>query len=137
MKLEDAVEDEICLDAARVGNILWRNNVGEALNKQGNPVRFGLANTSKAVNKHTKSSDEIGITVVMVTPEMVGQLVGVFTAVEVKREGWVYAGTEREVAQANYHNIVRSYGGIAGFAASVNDYRELINRVYRHGPNRS
>ena len=57
----------------------------------------------------------------VITPEMVGTTVGVFTSFEVKRPGWKYTGTPREAAQESWLTLVRSLGGIARFVSSLGD----------------
>lgn len=83
------------------------------------PVRFGLANDSPEVNKICKSGDLIGWTPVLVTPDMIGQYLPVFTSVEVKALTWRPALSggkfEHEQAQRNWAAIVREAGGFAGF----------------------
>ena len=59
---ETGVSNRLALYASRCGRRLWRNNVGALKDDRGVPVRFGLANDSKKVNKVQKSSDRIGIT---------------------------------------------------------------------------
>jgi hypothetical protein len=63
------------------------------------------------MNQRIKSSDLIGITPVLITQEMVGYRLGVFTAREIKRPGWVYTGQPREVAQQRFGDIVIAHGG--------------------------
>jgi hypothetical protein len=123
---EAGVAQRCRLKAPHNSGILWRNNVGELPDRCGTPVRFGLANDSKKVNKVTKSSDLIGLTSV----EWHGRTFGVFTAIETKAPKWIFgknkSSAEREQAQLNYINIVRSFGGIAGFATSAEDYTKNI-----------
>lgn len=127
---ESAVESHIRLAAAERGLQLWRNNTGMAYNEKNVPVRFGLCNESAAMNKRIKSSDWIGITPIVITPDMVGMTIGVFTAIEAKHEGWKFSPVnEREVAQAAYHDIVRKAGGFAGFASSVVEFLRIVRRV--------
>ena len=115
-KSETRVQADARVAASAAGGILWRNNVGAAVDiHTGRPVRYGLANDSKKVNKQTKSSDLVGITPTLITPAMVGKIVGIFTAVECKAEGWEYSGTPEEAAQLNYINIVKAHGGLGGF----------------------
>ncbi len=126
---ESTTTSFVRLDAAQQGDVLWRNNVGCLLDKTGRPVRYGLANDTPAMNKVIKSSDLIGIHPLLITPQMVGMIIGQFLAVEMKEEGWVFNHLEeREVAQKNFHDIVRANGGRAGFATGVADYRGIINR---------
>ena len=115
MTNEATIQARLRLEWARRGDILWRNNVGALPDPRGVPVRFGLANDSAAVNAHVKSGDLIGIKRVLITPDMVGAVVGVFVSREVKAGGWRYAGTPREVAQQRWIDLVRSLGGDASF----------------------
>ena len=106
----------IRLEAANKGITLFRNNVGALIDSRGVPVRYGLANESKQMNKRIKSGDLIGIEPVLITPDMVGQTIGRFISVEVKREGWAYSDTEHEQAQRNWLQLVIAKGGRALFA---------------------
>jgi len=104
------------LAAAREPGVwLGRNNVGVLRDEHGRPVRFGLANDSAALNARIKSADLIGWRTVTVTPDMLGTRVAIFASLEVKRLGWRYTGTEREVAQAAWRDMVRAAGGLADF----------------------
>ncbi len=115
LRSEAQVLAQVRLDAGRQGITLYRNNVGMAYDSSGRAIRYGLLNESSRVNQIMKSSDLIGITPVIITQEMVGRTLGVFTAVEVKREGWGYKGTDREVAQKAFLDLVISMGGIGRF----------------------
>lgn len=127
--LESTVQNHIRLDAAQNHIDLWRNNVGVLIDETGRPVRFGLANDSSRMNKIIKSSDLIGVTPVFVTPEMVGTVVGLFTAVEVKEQGWSFNANDKHLlAQKTFHDIVLKAGGYAGFAQSVEDFRRIVKR---------
>jgi len=104
------------LAAAREPTVtLWRNNVGVLTDERGRPVRYGLANDSAALNQRLKSADLIGWRSTVITPAHVGTRVAVFASLEVKRLGWRYTGTEREVAQAAWRDMVRAAGGLADF----------------------
>jgi len=113
--MESDLYQPIQLSYSKRGSRLWRNNVGAVHTADGRFLRFGLANESAGVNKEIKSSDLIGITPVIITQEMVGQTVGVFTSIEVKRIGWSYTGSDREKAQNKWIELIRKLGGIAGF----------------------
>lgn len=124
---ESAGASHIRLFAAQQGIDLWRNNVGSLPDRTGRPVRYGLCNDDARLNKRVKSSDFIGITPKYITPEMVGRIVGIFTAVETKHSDWVFSLTdERAVAQLAFHDIVRNAGGLAGFAKDVEDFRRIV-----------
>lgn len=118
---EAGLQSNIQMEASRRGWRLWRNNVGAAKIK-GAWVRWGLCNISKNQNSEMKSSDLIGITPMVIGPEHVGQVVGIFTSIEVKEPGWSYGGKGREVAQKKWIDLIRSLGGIGKF---VSDIREL------------
>lgn len=106
------------LSYAQNGHTLWRNNVGavDPISYAGQVIRYGLANDSKRVNERVKSSDLIGITRIMIAEHHVGQVIGQFTAREVKKPGWKFRGTSRELAQERYLNIVNAAGGDAKFS---------------------
>ena len=116
-KSEAGVQKRERLRAANTGGILWRNNVGACVDERGNFIRYGLANDSKVMNERIKSSDLIGITPIVITSAMVGTRVGIFTAKETKTPGWHYTGTDREVAQQRYLDIVVGCGGIGVFVS--------------------
>jgi hypothetical protein len=121
MKSEAAVQTDVRLELSRRGVRVWRNNVGVLQDKDGRYIRFGLANDSRKVNENFKSSDLIGITPVTITPDMVGQTIGVFTSYEIKHEGWKFTQSGRHKAQAAWLMLVNSLGGIGRFITSVND----------------
>tara|TARA_R100000951_G_scaffold104995_1_gene98497 strand:- start:3220 stop:3696 length:477 start_codon:yes stop_codon:yes gene_type:complete len=116
---ESEVSKAVRLEAAQLGHVLWRNNVGAAQNEAGQWFRYGLANDSKQMNRITKSHDLIGIRRVLITPEMVGRTMAQFMSRETKRADWKYAGTKRELAQAHFGELVSSMGGDAGFASGL------------------
>ncbi len=67
-------------------------------------------------------SDLGGVTSVIITPEMIGQHVGIDVQIEVK------TGRRRTTPeQAAYISIMRSLGARAGIAHSVEDAQAIIN----------
>jgi hypothetical protein len=106
--------------------MMWRNQSGACYDETGRLIRYGLANDSAQLNKRIKSSDLIGITPVVITQQMVGQTMGVFTAVEVKHPGWTRPTNDRERAQEAFIRLVTEKGGLGGFAASVEDFWRII-----------
>lgn len=123
---EAPTQQQIRLAASRRSAYLWRNNSGVLRDANDNYVRFGLANDSKRVNDELKSSDLIGFTPVLITPDMVGRTVAVFTAVEVKHPGWIGVRTARERAQNAFIALVNSFGGRAGFATTVEEAERIM-----------
>lgn len=123
---ESRASQEVKLRASQWKCKLFRNNSGALINPEtGIPVRFGLGNISKKFNAQIKSSDEIGWTPVLITPEMAGKTIAVFTAFENKTPGFSiresYREGSREAAQLKFINIVKEAGGIAGFTRSAAD----------------
>ena len=114
MSDEQDVQNKVRLQATREGITLWRNNSGVA-NIDGRYVRFGLANDSKKLNEHIKSSDLIGIRPRLITLDMVGETIGQFVARECKASNWYYKDTARERAQKKFIELVNRLGGDAKF----------------------
>ncbi len=100
---ETALQNKIRLELGKLKNTrLFRNNVGMI-----NGVQFGLC---------VGSSDLIGFQSVTITPEMVGQKVAIFTAIEVKTE----SGKVSE-QQTNFLSMVQKFGGLGAVVRSVDD----------------
>lgn len=132
MRSESEIQQEVMMEGPRFGNLLLRNNSGAFKDADGRLVRFGLGSVSKKHSDALKSSDLIGLTTFVITPEMVGQLMGQFTAVEVKKEGWKRNfNDKRENAQEAFINLVRAKGGLAGFVSNEEQYREMM--LTQHG----
>lgn len=104
---EQQIQQQIRLELSRGPVRLWRNNTGALRDQRGQLVRYGLCQGS---------SDLIGYRSVTITPDMVGQTVAVFTAIEVKApKGRVTAEQEA------FLQLVAEAGGISGVARSVSD----------------
>jgi hypothetical protein len=116
MASEQTIQQSIRLACSRGPVRLWRNNVGRLLDQQGRPVTFGLC---------PGSADLVGYTTVSVTPDMVGQTIAVFTAVEVKAERG--RPTPQQTAWLEH---VRAAGGRAGIARSVEDAQRIVRGQY-------
>ena len=114
MKSEKRIEQEVMLSLSKEGLRVWKNAVGMAYTKDGSPLRYGLGNGS---------SDLIGITPKTITQDMVGQTIGVFTAIEMKRSRTGYGATEQ---QKNFIDTIKKLGGIAGVAYDVESAIDLV-----------
>jgi len=126
MKDEHIVQQEVQINARTFNCHLLRNNSGAFKDDTGRMVFFGLGNIGKKHSSQIKSSDLIGFTKILITPDMVGKTVAIFTAVEVKKEDWSPDKKldEREIAQLNFINWVKANGG---FAAFINKLDNLLN----------
>lgn len=113
---EQAVQNLVRLEATKKGCRLWRNNVGAAYMQDGAFIRYGLANESSALNRQIKSADLIGIRPIKITPSMIGFTFGQFVSREIKASNWKFSGSERELAQLRWAELILSYGGDACFA---------------------
>jgi hypothetical protein len=100
---------------ANHGCRLFRNNTGAIKDQTGRLVRFGLCRGS---------ADLIGLKPVTITPEMVGQTVAIFTAIEVKTPTG-----KPTPEQLHFINRVKQLGGIAGIARSVDDALAITNPI--------
>ena len=119
MLKEIEIQGRIRLEASQRGWRLWRNNLGAGELKNGNFLRWGLANDSIATNRAMKSGDLIGIRPVLITQEMVGGVIGQFVSMEVKRPGWRFNPNDsHEKAQQRWIDLVRALGGYAIFTTN-------------------
>ena len=110
---ESNILKRVMLVAHKVGSTLFRNNVGFAKYSNGAVVKYGIANPG--------GSDLIGWTSVVVTEEMVGRTVAIFTAAETKTK----TGRVTE-EQNNFIDQVRLAGGIAGVVRSDDEFLSLV-----------
>ena len=125
--LESAVQQRTRLELARLGALVYRNNVGACEDKQGRIIRYGLCNESAQMNRALKSSDLIGVTPVLIQPHHVGRTLGVFTAIECKHSDWHMTPSDaRAQAQQRFIELIRSVGGIGGFVTDPAQVHELV-----------
>ena len=125
---ESEIQQIIQMEAVKFGVTLMRNNSGALKDSTGRVVRFGLGNVSKVHSDKIKSSDLIGFKTVTITPEMVGQRIAVFSAIECKHPDWNPDKKldQRELAQLNFIQWVLAKGGIAGFANDVSSMERIL-----------
>lgn len=118
---EKSVEKNLILYCSKKGSIVFKNNVGTAVKEYNGKkyfIHFGLCEGS---------SDLIGWTPVTITPDMVGQKIGVFTAIEVKQnKNGKYQATK---AQKNFINAVKQAGGFACVADCEKDIDLMLDNI--------
>jgi len=102
---EHEIQQRIRLACGRGPVRLWRNNTGALVDQQGRFVRFGLCKGS---------SDLIGLRSLEITPELVGQRIAQFVALEIKSNSGVVSPEQRAFLQA-----VQDLGGLAAVCRSV------------------
>lgn len=90
-------------------------DVGDVVIRQARVLRAGLC---------VGSSDLIGWNTKVITQDMVGKKIAIFTAVEVKKPSG--RATKEQI---NFINVVRKNGGIAGIAKSGEQAVEMINKL--------
>jgi len=130
MKPESQIQNELKLAYIELNGRAYRNNSGVLKNPDGVPVRYGLGNESKKINKVRKSSDLVGFLPVTITQSMVGHTIAVVTVTEAKKEGWRYTATDDERAQKAFIDIIVKFGGIGCFAQSVLDFKVAVKTWY-------
>lgn len=104
---ETTLVRELLLHAGTLGARWFRNNVGTLRDARGGYVRYGLC---------VGSSDVVGFTPVVVTPEMVGRTLAVFTAFECK-----VGRNTTTVEQGAFLSVVKAAGGIAAVVRRLAD----------------
>lgn len=111
---EQVIQQQIRLDIGINPEVrLFRNNCGTATDpRTGNFIRYGLS---------PGSSDLIGIRKITITPDMVGQTIGVFTSLEVKTDTG-----KPSTDQKKWLSMVTAFGGIAGVVRSPQDARRIL-----------
>jgi hypothetical protein len=135
--LEHPIQQRILLACGTGDQRLWRNNVGTGWT--GNATRVNLGNVralaaglrpGDVVIRAARplhaglcvgSADAVGLVSVQVRPDLLGQRLGVFCGVEVKRPGGRSTPQQRD-----WVATIRSLGGRAGFAESVEQARDIM-----------
>lgn len=102
---EHEIQQRIRLACGRGPVRLWRNNSGALVDQQGRLVRFGLCKGS---------SDLIGLRTLEITPELVGQRLAQFVALEIKTARGLVSPEQRAFLE-----LVEQLGGVAAVCRSV------------------
>lgn len=120
------------------GSRMFRNNVGNGLmiRHGSTSIRNKIIEACAAVAESRGgsayrlqfglcpgSSDLVGLTEIVITPDMVGKRIAVFTAAEVK-----YGNDQLQEAQSNFINAVRDAGGIGIVARDVESAIEELRK---------
>ncbi len=128
---EAKAKETVLLRAGQWNARLFCNNTGTAYTEGGRPVFFGLGNTGVKNDESIRTPDDVGYTIVTVTPEMIGKKIAIFTAIDSKRLGFVvktnYSKGTREYGQQKFFNMVLEAGGIAGFACDAQQVDDIYN----------
>ncbi len=112
---EHEIQQRIRLACGRGPVRLWRNNTGALVDQQGRFVRFGLCKGS---------SDLIGLRSVVVTPEMVGQRIAQFVALEIKAPQGVISPEQQA-----FLRLVQQLGGVAAACRSIQQAQAVLGLV--------
>ena len=112
---EHEIQQRIRLACGRGAVRLWRNNTGALVDQQGRFVRFGLCKGS---------SDLIGLRSVVVTPEMVGQRIAQFVALEIKAPQGVVSPEQQA-----FLRLVQQLGGLAAVCRSIQQAQVVLGLV--------
>ncbi len=115
---EPALLHHLCLELSEHNIRLFRNSVGRLQDRTGRWIAYGVCNPG--------GSDLIGYRTIIVTPEMVGRRLAIFTAIEGKTGR---ATTTPE--QANFISAVYQAGGIAVIARPGEDVLGKIDEQFR------
>ena len=103
--------------------ITFRNNVGMTYDNRGVPICYGVGGKPHPKKPSLGGSDFIGWTEVIVTPDMVGSRVAIFTAHELKKDKG-----KPTAAQENFIAVVNAAGGYAGFVLRPEDIQRIRER---------
>lgn len=131
-KANDLVQETI-IEGSKLGARLFRNNVG--LGWVGGIIRITkeikmnlrpgdmVIRSARALHAGLceGSSDAVGFTPVLITQDMVGKTVPIFTAIESKT-----GKGQLSQMQKSFIDMVLAFGGIAGVARSKQDLIDLI-----------
>lgn len=132
---EQLATDQVRLRASELKSRVFRNNAGGCRDPQsGRMINFGLGNDGSKASKVLKFGDYIGFTPVLITPDMVGKTLAVFTNLEIKPDGDMNKTLQaasregsREYYQWNTCEMVKAAGGFAGFVTNGKDVENVIN----------
>lgn len=111
--IEADLQRAIQCDAPTPTDRLWRFPVGNYQLATGGRVTVGIPGMS----------DLLGYSSVLIQPQHVGQILAVFTAIEVKRPATRTRATPEQLA---FLRLVAAHGGRAGIATSIPEARAIL-----------
>jgi hypothetical protein len=127
---------EVRESASLLKSRVFRNNSGGCEDETGRMIRFGLGNTGEKNTNELKFGDYVGATSIVITPDMVGQTIGVFTNLEIKPDGHMQKTLSaasrlgsREYYQWKTCEFVKDIGGLAGFVCNGDDVKKVLTWV--------
>lgn len=112
---EKNIQNEIRLHLSKRGAMSLRYQVGNFYTMDGRHVKIGEVGVS----------DLICCVPVLITPEMVGRRIGIFTAIETKKAKDTTKKSRKE-SQGNFLDRVKALGGIGMIARSVEDVHLVL-----------
>ena len=122
---ERRIQSEILLALTELGLSGWRQNVGTGWAGDVQKLKDGSVLIRNPRPLHSGlcrgSSDIIGLRQLIITPEMIGQTIAQFAAIEVKQPG-SYPSKE----QRHFLEFVQGKGGLAVVARSVADLESAL-----------
>jgi len=134
MNTEKQIYQKIRIQSVKHKCILFPNPNGNAYT--GKPTTVSPAEITLQNYRRIKfglikgASDLIGLTEKVITKDMVGSTVAIFTAIEVKKEGWTVPKNNKHYEeQKNFIDQVVSRGGIAGFSSSVEEFENIMGKL--------
>lgn len=96
------------LACSEVDSPQWRNNIGQAITQDGRRINYGVGGKG--------GLDTVGYTSIIITPEMVGMKIAVYTETEYKSANG--RATPEQLARIA---MINAAGGRAGIARSAED----------------
>jgi len=122
---EKKILNEFLIEASKLGGRLFRNHVGTGwsgviLEQKPDQIRLEYPRFFKA-GLCTGSSDLIGWSSIIITKEMIGRSVAVFTACEIK-----HGATRTTKQQTDFLNIIIKHGGIAFIGRTLADFEKNL-----------
>ena len=127
---ESSVSKKLMLFLSRAGEVLFRNNVGKSwISSHFVELGNGDVLVKNARRFHSGlvdgSLDLVGWYSIIITPDMVGSKIAVFTAIDSKHSD---GGNRKKKNQLNFIYQVNEAGGIAGFASSEEEAMQVLER---------